>query len=56
VVDVKGNFNDFTDPVKLLNGTTVDIETYQLGRSMDGTCCGTSPVLLGSPSGSASAA
>jgi methane/ammonia monooxygenase subunit B len=31
-VDIKGNFNDFTDPVKLLNGTTVDIETYQLGR------------------------
>ena len=31
-VDIKGNFGDFTDPVKLLNGTTVDIETYQLGR------------------------
>jgi methane/ammonia monooxygenase subunit B len=31
-VDVKGSFSDFTDPVKLLNGTTVDIETYQLGR------------------------
>jgi len=31
-IDIKGNFNDFTDPVKLLNGTTVDIETYQLGR------------------------
>jgi len=31
-VDIKGSFNDFTDPVKLLNGTTVDIETYGLGK------------------------
>jgi len=31
-VDIKGSFNDFTDPVKLLNGTTVDIETYGLAK------------------------
>ena len=31
-VDIKGNFADFNDPVKLLNGTTVDIETYKLGN------------------------
>ena len=30
-IDIKGNFADFTDPIKLLNGTTVDIETYKLG-------------------------
>ncbi len=27
-VDIKGNFGDFTDPVKLLNGTTINLETY----------------------------
>lgn len=29
-IDIKGNFADFTNPVKLLNGTTVDIEDYKL--------------------------
>jgi len=27
-IDIKGNFADFTDPVKLLNGTTINLETY----------------------------
>ena len=27
-IDIKGNFSDFKDEVKLLNGTTVDIERY----------------------------
>src|ERR1700736_4025386 len=27
-IDIKGNFSDYRDDVKLLNGTTVDIETY----------------------------
>jgi methane/ammonia monooxygenase subunit B len=27
-IDIKGNFGDFTDPVKLLNGTTINLETY----------------------------
>jgi methane/ammonia monooxygenase subunit B len=31
-VEIKGNFGDFNDPVKLLNGSTVDIETYGLGK------------------------
>jgi len=31
-IDIKGNFADFRDDVKLLNGTTVNIEEYQLGR------------------------
>src|SRR5262249_39807966 len=26
-IDIKGNFADFTDPIKLLNGTTVNLET-----------------------------
>jgi len=30
-IDIKGNFADFTNPVKLLNGTTIDIEDYKLG-------------------------
>jgi methane/ammonia monooxygenase subunit B len=31
-IEIKGNFADFTDPVKLLNGSTVDIETYGLSK------------------------
>ena len=27
-IDIKGNFGDFKDPVKLLNGSTIDLETY----------------------------
>jgi methane/ammonia monooxygenase subunit B len=27
-IDIKGNFGDFTDPVKLLNGTTINLETF----------------------------
>jgi methane/ammonia monooxygenase subunit B len=27
-IDIKGNFADFTDPVKLLNGNTINLETY----------------------------
>lgn len=27
-IDIKGNFADFTDPVKLLNGSTINLETY----------------------------
>jgi methane/ammonia monooxygenase subunit B len=27
-IDIKGNFADFTDPIKLLNGTTINLETY----------------------------
>jgi len=27
-IDIKGNFGDFTDPIKLLNGTTINLETY----------------------------
>src|SRR3984893_14624844 len=30
-IDIKGNFSDYTDEVKLLNGSTVDIETYGIG-------------------------
>ncbi len=30
-IDISGNFADFKDPVKLLNGTTVDIETMGIG-------------------------
>jgi len=31
-IDIKGNFSDYRDDVKLLNGTTVDIETYGEGK------------------------
>src|ERR1700736_2437466 len=31
-IDIKGNFSDYTDEVKLLNGSTVDIETYGQGK------------------------
>ncbi len=31
-IDIKGNFSDYRDDVKLLNGTTVDIETYGIGK------------------------
>src|SRR5450759_2514081 len=31
-VDIKGNFRDFTDPVKLLNGTTINLEGFNEGR------------------------
>ena len=31
-IDIKGNFSDYVDDVKLLNGTTVDIETYGIGK------------------------
>jgi methane/ammonia monooxygenase subunit B len=27
-IDIKGNFADFTDPVKLLNGQTINLETF----------------------------
>jgi methane/ammonia monooxygenase subunit B len=27
-IDIKGNFGDFKDPIKLLNGSTIDLETY----------------------------
>jgi methane/ammonia monooxygenase subunit B len=27
-IDIKGNFADFKDPIKLLNGSTIDLETY----------------------------
>ena len=27
-IDIKGNFGDFTDPIKLLNGQTINLETY----------------------------
>jgi methane/ammonia monooxygenase subunit B len=27
-IDIKGSFADFTDPIKLLNGATVDLEQY----------------------------
>jgi methane/ammonia monooxygenase subunit B len=30
-IDIKGNFADFTNPVKLLNGTTINIEDYKIG-------------------------
>jgi methane/ammonia monooxygenase subunit B len=33
-IDIKGNFADFTNPVKLLNGTTVDLEQYHIGQIM----------------------
>ena len=31
-IEIKGNFADFTDPVKLLNGTTINLEGYQEPR------------------------
>jgi methane/ammonia monooxygenase subunit B len=31
-IDIKGNFSDYRDDVKLLNGTTVDIENYGVGK------------------------
>lgn len=30
-IDIKGNFADFTNPLKLLNGTTIDAENYKVG-------------------------
>jgi methane/ammonia monooxygenase subunit B len=30
-IDIKGNFADFTNPIKLLNGTTIDLENYKIG-------------------------
>jgi methane/ammonia monooxygenase subunit B len=27
-IDIKGNFSDFKDPIKLLNGSTIDLEQY----------------------------
>jgi methane/ammonia monooxygenase subunit B len=31
-IDIKGNFSDYRDDVKLLNGSSVDLETYGIGK------------------------